>query len=191
MVTLRPTDAVDQVRAALREWAALPDDHPLHAGPDLRERVEHAADSLGRRIAGISDVVPVDLEINDVYPANICARRSPDELSLRFFDFGNAVRGHPFVTFHGFLDSVEEWNRAPLSAADRDSLCEVYLAIWSERLHTEPELLRGDLEATQILVIPHRLLSWLRLVPHADPIELRARAEIPRKWMGLIAGLGN
>lgn len=191
LLVLRPTDAGKQVRAVIGEWAALPTDHPLHADPGLQEEVVRAADVLDRRTASISDLVRVDLEINDVYPANICADRSAGQLSLRFFDFGNAVWGHPFVTLHGFLDAVEEWNQAPLPPADRDVLYEEYLAVWSEHLHCDPRLLRGDLEATQLLVYPHRLLSWLRLVPHADSVELQTRAEILRRWMATIAELAD
>lgn len=191
MLMLRHTDAGEQVRAVIHEWAALPADHPLHAGPDLAEQVERAAAVLTRRTALISDLVPIDLEINDVYPANICADRSAGALSLRFFDFGNSVWGHPFVTLHGFLDAVEEWNQAPLPPADREVLYDEYLAVWSERLQSDPQRVRADLEATHILVYPHRLLSWLRLVPHADSIELRTRAEIPSNWMAAVAGLAD
>ena len=191
VLTLRPTDVGEQVRGAIREWVALAADHPLHAGPELHERAERAADVLNRRTASISDLVPLDLEMNDVYPANICANRSAGALSLRFFDFGNAVWGHPFVTLHGFLDAVEEWNEAPLPPEDREALYDEYLGVWSEHLQSDPRLLRRDLTATKILVYPHRLLSWLRLVPYADPIELRTRAEIPRNWMASVAELAD
>jgi len=189
VLKLRPSDVGEHLRAIICEWARLPTDHPLHASPTLQEQAERAADTLDRRTASISDLVPVDLEINDVYPANICANRSAGKLQLRFFDFGNAVWGHPFVTLHGFLDAVEEWTEAPLPPEDRDVLYEEYLAVWSEHLRREPKLLRGDLEATRGLVYPHRLLSWLRMVPHADTLELQARAEIPRKWMATAAKL--
>jgi len=189
LLMLRPADAGEQVRVVVREWAALPADHPLHAGPGLREKAERVADHLGGRTESISSLVPIDLEINDVYPANICADRSAGALGLRFFDFGNAVWGHPFVTLHGFLDSVEEWNEAPLPPADRDVLYEEYLAVWSQHLQISARSLRPDLEATRSLVYPHRLLSWLRLIPHADTVELRTRGQIPRNWMAAIAEL--
>jgi hypothetical protein len=102
---------------------------------------------------------------------------------LRFFDFGNAVWAHPFVTLHGFLDAIEEWNEKPLPADGRHVLYNEYLAVWSQHLQCDPQLLRGDLEATRVFVYPHRLLSWLRLLPHADAVELQTRAQIPRKWM--------
>ncbi|HEY9292850.1 MAG TPA: hypothetical protein VIP98_16345 [Microlunatus sp.] len=191
LLALPPATVGERVRTVIREWATLPSDHPLHTGPGLQEQAGRAADVLDQCTASISDLVPVDLETNDVYPANICADRSASRLRLRFFDFGNAVWGHPFVTLHGFLDAVEEWNEAPLSSADREALYDEYIAVWSEHLHADPQLLRSDLTSTRILVYPHRLLSWLRLVPHADPIELRTRAEIPRRWMATVAELAD
>ncbi|MGH3490636.1 MAG: hypothetical protein ACRDP8_22330 [Actinopolymorphaceae bacterium] len=191
LVVLPPSAAGDQVRAVAREWAALPSGHPLHTEPDTLKRAEQAADVLDRCTAALSDTVPIDLEINDVYAANICADRGAGTLQLRFFDFGNALWGHPFVTLHGFLDSVEEWNETPLSPSDREALRDSYLTVWREHLHADPRLLHRDLTATRVLVHVHRLVSWLRLVPHADPIEIRTRAEIPRQQMASIATLAD
>jgi hypothetical protein len=48
-----------------------------------------------------------------------------------------------------------------------------------------------DLTATRVLVYVHRLVSWLRLVPYADRIEIRTRAEIPQRWMATVAALAD
>ncbi len=122
IIELAPTTAGDRVRAVVREWAALQPGHPLQPEPDVLARAVRAADVLDRLTASLGDVVPLDLEINDVYPANIFADRSTGVLRPRFFDFGNALWGHPFVSLHGFLDSVVEWTGAPLSPAHRDAL---------------------------------------------------------------------
>ncbi|HVX44032.1 MAG TPA: hypothetical protein VHC49_09095 [Mycobacteriales bacterium] len=187
LLRLPPRAAGDCVRAIARGWAALPASHPLHIESDAVERAEHAAEGLDRCTARVADTVPLDLEINDVYAANICADRSTGSLRPKFFDFGNAIWGHPFVTVHGFLDSIEEWNEAPLPAADRDALYDRYLSVWCDRLGADPRTLRRDLLATRVLVHVHRLAAWLRLVPYADSIEIRSRAEIPLKWMNAIA----
>jgi len=63
---------------------------------------------LDRCTESLSNTVPLDIEFNDVYAANIVANRSAGFLQVRFFDFGNAIWGHPFVSLHGFLDSVGE-----------------------------------------------------------------------------------
>lgn len=191
IVELPPSAAGDRVRAIAQEWAALPPGHPLEPGPDLLERAKLAADVLDRRLVSLGASVPLDLEANDVYPANIFADRSTGALRLRFFDFGNAIWGHPFVTLHGFLDSVEEWTCAPLPRAERDALYEAYLAVWRDHLDADPQRLRADLAAAETLVWVHRLVSWVRLIPHADPIELQTRAEIPRKYLARIAALAG
>jgi hypothetical protein len=188
MIELAPASAGERVRAVARQWSALPPGHPLHAAADLLVRAKQAADVLDRQTASLTDTVPLDLELNDVYPANIFADRSTGVLRPRFFDFGNALWAHPFVTLHGFLDAVREWTQAPLSREHREDLLDAYLEVWRDQLDADPQVLRHDVDATEALVGVHRLVSWLRLVPHADPIELRTRAEIPLTYL---AGCGG
>jgi hypothetical protein len=158
---------------------------------ELLKRAARAADVLDRRAASLSDTVPLDLEINDIYPANIFADRATGVLRPRFFDFGNALRAHPFVSLHGFLDAVAEWTRAPLSGQDRDDLLTTDLAVWRDHLDADSDVLRADLAAIEALTNVHRLVSWQRLLAHADPVELRSRAEIPRKYLTAIAALAT
>ncbi|WP_152364615.1 hypothetical protein [Microlunatus speluncae] len=188
---LAPTAAGERVREIVGAWAAMPAGHPLRPEPDLLARVERAAVALDHRTASLSDTVPLDLELNDVYGANIFADRSTGMLRPRFFDFGNALWAHPFVSLHGFLESVEEWTRAPLSRPERDDLYDVYLTVWSDHLDADPRVLRADLIITETLVWVHRLVSWTRLIPYADPIELRTRAEVPRLYLTRIAALAR
>jgi hypothetical protein len=185
IVELAPRAAGDRVRAVGQDWAALQFD------PDLLKRAARAADVLDRLTATLSDTVPLDLEINDVYPANIFADRSTGVLRPRFFDFGNALWAHPFVSLHGFLDAVEEWNCAPLSRPDRAELLDTYLAVWRDHLDADPHVLRTDLTATEALTNVHRLISWQRLLPHADPLELQSRANIPHKYLTAITALAD
>lgn len=191
IVELAPSAAGDRVRALAQEWSALPPGHPLKPEPDLLERAKLAADVLDRRMASLTASVPLDLEPNDVYPANVFADRSTGGLRPRFFDFGNAIWSHPFVTLHGFLDSVEEWTRAPLSRADREALYDTYLAEWRDHLDADPRVVLADLQATKVLTGVHRLVSWIRLIPYADPIELRTRAEIPLLYLARVAALAG
>ncbi|WP_329004901.1 hypothetical protein OHA18_16095 [Kribbella sp. NBC_00709] len=191
MVELAPSAAGERVRRVAREWALLRPGHPLRPDPDVLKRAELAADVLDRRTASLSDVVPLDLEFNDVYPANIFADRSTGVLRPRFFDFGNTIWGHPFVSLHGLLDAVVEWTRAPLSRTHRDELHDTYLTVWRNHLDADPQVLRTDLAAAEALTNVHRLISWLRLIPHADPLELRTRAEIPHKYLTTITKLAD
>jgi hypothetical protein len=191
VLELAPSTAGDRVREVAKEWASLQPGHPLRLEPELLARAEQAAAVLDRRIASLSDVVPLDLDLNDVYPANVFADRSTGVLRPRFFDFGNAIWGHPFVSLHGFLDSVVEWTGAPLSRADREELLDSYVTVWCDHLGADPRVLRSDLDATEVLVGVHRLVSWLRIVPYADPVELQARAEIPRHYLATVAALAK
>lgn len=191
LLMLEPRAAGDRVRGIAREWAALPAGHPLWLEPELVKRAELAGDVLDRQAASISAAVPLDLELNDVYPANVFADWSSGALRVRFFDFGNAIWGHPFVTVHGFVESVVEWTGAPLAWVDRESLYDAYLSVWRDHVGADPQVLRADLDATGVLEGVHRLVSWLRLVPHADPVELRSRGGIPRQWLAGVAALAG
>jgi hypothetical protein len=86
---------------------------------------------------------------------------------------------------------VEEWTGAPWSRADRDELLDVYVTIWSDHLDADPRVLRSDLAAVDALAGVHRLVSWLRLVPHADPIEIRTRGELPLQYLADVAALAT
>ncbi|MFK4083280.1 hypothetical protein ACI2LF_04165 [Kribbella sp. NPDC020789] len=172
MVRLAPAEAGGRVRVIAREWAGLPLGHPLRLDAAELQRAEAAADVLDRTVGHLD--APLELELNDVYAANIFAA------GPRFFDFGNAIWGHPFVSLHSFLTSVVEWTGVPLAPADREELYDVYLAHWGGA--------REELVATAVLERVHRLVSWVRLIPSADPVELRARAEIP---LGYLAAIGR
>ncbi len=66
---------------------------------------------------------------------------------------------------------------------------DTYLAVWRDHLDADPRGLRRDLIATEALVGVHKLVSWLRLIPYADPLELQARASIPRHYLSIVAAL--
>src|SRR5690606_17631880 len=63
--------------------------------------------------------------------------------------------------------------------------------VWRHHLNADPHVLRADLTATEALTDVHRLISWLRLLPHADPIEIRTRAAIPQQYLARIAALAD
>ncbi|MEU4190762.1 hypothetical protein AB0E69_02595 [Kribbella sp. NPDC026611] len=79
---------------------------------------------------------------------------------------------------------MEEWTCKPLTAGDREELYATYLSEWP----ADPQILRSDLEATKPLLGVHRLVSWLRLVPYADAVELRSRAAIPKGYLASVIG---
>lgn len=191
MVELRPCAAGDRVRETAQAWAALPPGHPLRLQDDVLQRAERTAELLDRRTAALSGAVPLDVELNDIYPANIFADRSTGTLRPRFFDFGNAIWGHPFVSLHGFLAAVVDWTGAPVPPADRAELIDAYLKVWTAHLDADPQVLRDDLDVTEALLGVHQLASWQRLIPHADPTELKSRAEIPLKYLTTITALAS
>ncbi|GAA1603156.1 hypothetical protein GCM10009804_69490 [Kribbella hippodromi] len=71
------------------------------------------------------------------------------------------------------------------------SISDGYLTIWCDWLGVDLQVLRRDLAATEALLGVHRLVSWLRLVPYADAIELRTRAEIPRRYLAQVLALAG
>lgn len=191
MALVEPWAAGDWIRAVVRRWRALPPKHPLHLDRKKLERAESAAEVLDERTALLSDSVALDVEVNDVYPANIAMHTSSQPVMPRFFDFGNTLWAHPFVSVHGFIDAVENWGGTPISATDRDCLYEDYLSVWLDHVSADLEVLQADLAITAALVDVHRLAAWVDLLSHADEIEMRARANLPLQSLEAVCAVSG
>ncbi|MEU4190763.1 hypothetical protein AB0E69_02600 [Kribbella sp. NPDC026611] len=108
LLTLNPQAAGDELRAITRTWATFPPDHPLHLSPDTLRRAEQAAADLNRRTPSLT--IPLDLDFNDVYPANIFATRIDGDLKLRFLTSGTRsedTRSSPCTV------SLTQWRSGP------------------------------------------------------------------------------
>ncbi|GAB3748020.1 phosphotransferase [Microlunatus parietis] len=165
---LEPERTADHVAGQVAELAALPAGHPLHARADLLARAAGYRPVLVAAADRLAETpIPSSLQHNDLHQNNAFAAEPGHP--LQFFDFGDAVWGHPFCVLHVTLVvlaqewSCDEWS---VTGADPrlDRLVDAYLECWSDlaplaelRRLVEPALVIGRL---------HRYNSWHRLLPY-------------------------
>jgi Ser/Thr protein kinase RdoA (MazF antagonist) len=136
----------------------------------------------------LSGAIPLALDQNDLHAHNVFA--AGPTAPFRFFDFGDALWGHPFVTLacvHAALvdpDDPDTW------AEDDPRLTEItdaYLHQWTDLAPLD--VLHTELEAALPLHVVHRLVSWHRLLIHADETEATAWAFSPKHWIAEVIRL--
>lgn len=175
---LEPDRTADHVAGQVAELAALPAEHPLHAGAELLARSVAYSPVLTAAADRLAETpIPSSLQHNDLHQNNAFA--AEPGRPLRFFDFGDAVWGHPFCVLHVTLVVLaQEWSCPAWTenGADPrlDRLVDAYLECWSDlaplaelRRLVEPALVIGRL---------HRYNSWHRLLPYLPLDMLQSHA---------------
>jgi hypothetical protein len=174
LVLMNPEVAANFVENQLLLHTGLPAEHPLHLSAE-------AADDILRRLPAIHEAVevlrgtavPLSLDHNDLHARNCFLPATSDE-PLRFFDFADSYRAHPFsVLLVPITQMREQWN----TTADDpriQSVVTAYLERWTGYAPM-PEL-RAALEPALQLAGVHRYGSWLRLLVYADDESMRAYA---------------
>ena len=176
LTSLAP-DRLSGVVHRVADWFAdLGTEHPLRPTPAVLDDLRRAADRLD---GWPVPVVPMALDQNDLHVHNVFS-------SGRFFDFGDAVWGHPFATLECVRAALVNEDNAGAAAwpADDprlDELEDAYLNEWTAFAPLAD--LRRELPAARPLHAVHRLVSWHRLLEHADDLECAAWARSPRVWL--------
>ncbi|MFC7625330.1 phosphotransferase [Microlunatus sp. GCM10028923] len=165
---LEPARSAEHLAGQVADLAALPDGHPLRAGSELRARSVAYRPVLVAAAERLAETpIPLSLQHNDLHQNNAFA--AEPGRPLRFFDFGDAVWGHPFCVLHVTLVVLaQEWSCGPWSAAGADPrldrLVDAYLECWSD-LAPRAEL-RRLVEPAMVIGRLHRYNSWHRLLPY-------------------------
>jgi hypothetical protein len=163
------------------------DQQPRAAGSQV-DQLHRAADNLAGWGARFSGAIPLALDQNDLHVYNVFAA-SPTA-PFRFFDFGDALWAHPFVTLACVHDALVDPDDPNTWAEDDPRLTEItdaYLEQWTDLAPLD--VLRTELTAALPLHVVHRLVSWHRLLVHADETEAAAWARSPEHWVGEVIRL--
>lgn len=173
-------------------------DHSLAVGDQVGDhspaigdqvgRLHRAADNLASWGSRFSGAIPLALDQNDLHAYNVFAASAT--APFRFFDFGDAVWGHPFVTLSCVRDALVDPDDPDSWAEDDPRLTEItdaYLQQWTDLAPLD--VLRAELAAALPLHVVHRLISWQRLLVHADETEAAAWASSPRHWVAEVIRL--
>ncbi|GAB2667008.1 hypothetical protein GCM10009743_49040 [Kribbella swartbergensis] len=167
LTSLAPSQLTGAVHGIADWFGSLAADHPLRPDAATLSGLRRAAEAVAEVEKWLPGVVPMALDQNDLHARNVF-RPDPGG-PFRFFDFGDAIWGHPFATLASVRDDVD------------DAVVTAYLAEWSDLAPIA--VLRKELEIAEPLHTVHRMVSWHRLLRHADEIECAAWTENVDHWL--------
>ncbi|TCM37503.1 hypothetical protein [Kribbella sp. VKM Ac-2568] len=182
LTSLAPSRLADAVHGVADWFDALGNDHPLRLDRATMGGVRQAGDTLAGWGARLTGAVPMALDQNDLHVHNVFSAHPT--APFRFFDFADAVWGHPFATVasvRAALADPDDSDTWPEDDPRLDQLTDAYLGEWSDLAPLD--VLRTELAVAGPLHAVHRMVSWHRLLVHADELEAAAWAESPRYWL--------
>lgn len=188
ITTAGPQDAGRLVRDRLGRLRSLPATHPLRPHGELTARLHRAAGRLEQIATELDPRIPLTLDHNDLHAYNVFGD-AQGGTPLRFFDFGDAVWGHPFGAMHSLVNSLVWTAGLPVDDPQTQVLVSTYLEHWSDL--ADLDTLRHDYRLVNELQPVPRLVSWHRLLDHADLVEINAWLESPTYWLGAVAKIGD
>lgn len=169
---IRARDAIDRFEQQLDDLVRLPVDHPLHVGHDViasAGRIRHLAAESAAQLADAP--IPDSLQHNDLQPTNTFV---PGRGATRFFDFGDAVWGHPFCVLNVALFRMAQAWACSADDPRIGRLRDFYLEGWTSwaRLGELRRLVKPAMTIARL----HRYNSWHQLIPYMPESELRRHA---------------
>lgn len=182
LTSLAPSGLADAVHGVADWFDALGNDHPLRLDRATMGGLRQAGDTLAGWGARLTGAVPMALDQNDLHVYNVFGAHPT--APFRFFDFADAVWGHPFATVasvRAALVDPDDSDTWPEDDPRLDQLTDAYLEEWSDLAPLD--VLRTELAVAGPLHAVHRTVSWHRLLVHADELEAAAWAESPRYWL--------
>lgn len=161
------------------ELGRLPEGDPRRLTAAEVAAVVRAAETRAEDVALLaSGLVPFSLDHNDLHGNNafVPAEGRP----LRFFDFGDALWGHPFTCLHVPLSILGSGDN-PYAEPSIRGLQDAYLEIWAD-LAPLAEL-RELLAAALRLAPVHRAHAWWRVMESAPAEDLGEYADAAAYWL--------
>lgn len=190
LASLLPEQAAELVRRRVEDMRSRDEGDALHITAELADSAIEALpriDELGRRIHDATGGL-ASLEHNDLHHNNTFLPR-PDESTLRFFDFGDAVWAHPFTSLRVPVGVL--CRDLATSAADPriQRVVDAYLEVWSD---VGPrDTLRQVVRLTHEIGPIHRFESWRRLLDGSRLADAPEESENLRYWVGEVAAIGG
>jgi Phosphotransferase enzyme family len=174
-----PDDAVTYVARQAVKFAESPDglaDAALAAVPRLTAVAERLAEGP----------IPLSLEHNDLHSNNAFVGPHPESPSeqLRFFDFADAVWGHPLTTLHVPINVLQQHWTVEASDPRITYVVDAYLDVWSD-LASRGEL-KAILDDALVFGPANRFFTWQRVLEYADADGLAEFGEAPARWLATL-----
>jgi hypothetical protein len=186
--TVDPASAASYLAREVDRLAAMPPGHPRQLDGELVTRLV----GLLPMMAGIGELlaagaVPLCLEHNDLHHHNAFAPGDDEgpRTPLRWFDFGDALWGHPFASLLVLLNVVAREGGLEADDPALRVVADAYLECWTD-LAPRTEL-QPLLEAALVLGRLHRYVSWDRCLQGAEPEDMGEHGEAPGVWLATLA----
>lgn len=186
LAPLLPGSAADYIEEQLDRLQQLPAADLASVRHELAGHVLAAAPSIRATADRLAAAAPplTSIDHNDLHHNNVFVPR-PDETSLRFFDFGDAVWAHPFSSLGVPLRVLcEEWATTPDDSRVRRVL-DSYLEVWSD-VAPLADLREAARLACRLSPL-HRLESWRRLLTGSRRDETDEVAGTLEYWWARVA----
>jgi hypothetical protein len=178
---LPPRDIADLVAERVDELAALPPGDPAHLDAGDAARLRSGLPTIARWAEDVAATgLPLSLDHNDLHSGNAFALR-PGEEHLRFFDFGDAVVGHPFgsllVPINVLVHELSTYEDDPRLVR----IVDAYLEVWSDL--ADLDTLRGAVDPARQLGRVNRSESWRRVLRSANAEERAEFGDSQTYWL--------
>jgi len=165
------------------EYTELSPDQPGHLDPETTDRVRARLPVIaewGRHLAATG--LPITLDHNDLHTNNAFTPRPGER--LRFFDFADAVLGHPLCSLMVPLRALS----SALECGDDDPrlrrVTDAYLEVWTDL--ADRATLRAAVAPALRLAAMHRAESWRRVLPYASAAERAEFGDSAAYWMATV-----
>ena len=160
----RLTEALDRLVADDRIWSRV-------AAPERADALSARARLVSRGAPVVTDLagqaaragVPASIQHNDFHGGNIVV--GPD--GERFFDWGDAVIGHPFATLAGTFASIARRTGRDPGDPSFERLRDAYIEAWTDVAQRTD--LGAAIQATHALAPIGKALAWERALIDLGP----------------------
>jgi hypothetical protein len=162
----RPEVLPDLVRELLTDDESLLLGEPGGLAPDVRDRLVADGGRYAQACRRLADSgIPATLQHDDLHDANVFV----GDGRHRFFDWGDAVVSHPFVSLLVTLRVAQRALGVPNGDAALLRLRDAYLDEW--RAHGNLEELREQVDLALRIGSLQRALTWRRILRGVHPAE--------------------
>jgi hypothetical protein len=164
-------------------YTELSSNQPGHLDPETAERVRARLPVIaewGQHLTATG--LPVTLDHNDLHANNAFTPRPGER--LRFFDFADAVLGHPLCSLMVPLRALG----STLECGDDDPrlrrVIDAYLEVWTDL--ADRTTLRAAVAPALRLSALHRAESWRRVLPYASASERNQYGDLAAHWLATL-----
>jgi hypothetical protein len=179
-VSLMPPNLAAELVA---QYTDLSPSQPGHLDSGTAERVRARLPVIaewGRDLTATA--LPVTLDHNDLHANNAFTPRPGER--LRFFDFADAVLGHPLCSLMVPLRALGN----TLECGDDDPrlrrVIDAYLEVWTDL--ADRTMLRKAVAPALRLAALHRAESWRRVLPYASTSERSQYGDLAAYWLATV-----